>query len=227
MCIYDQAELLTAGGQAGDFTGISWYKSDSSSYLTPDATFQVYIKHTTITEYTTAANFDNEVIGATLVYESMVQTIPADTGLMNFPFANNFSWNGTDNIMILTRWMRIGNATDAVHWRATITTPLTRVSHSFNIVPTVGTLYTNANRPDIQLAQNSSTSINNNIFSQNIHVYPNPAKDFLVIDNCKISSTLILKDFSGRQVAISNLSPTEKQSIKLPNLASGYIFSSY
>ncbi len=151
LSIYDQAEISLAGGYAGNLTGISWYKTDTGAYATPDGSFEIYIKNTTLNDFATAADFNVEVIGATLVYSSNTQTIPKSIGWLDFPFNTPFHWNGTDNIMILTRWVRIGNGTDEINWQSTATSPLIRTSHSFNLSATMGSLYTTANRPNIKL----------------------------------------------------------------------------
>jgi len=221
LTIYDQAEILAAGGFAADFTGISWNKTSTGAYLTPDATFQIYIKHTTLNEFPSAADFNVEVTGATLVYDNNTQTLPATIGWIDFSFDNNFTWNGTDNIMILTRWERVGNGTDAVDWESTSTTPLTRVSHSFNASSTMGTLYTTPNRPNIRLNLSSSTSIAGNPTLENFDAYPNPSSGFLSIrkpiDPCNLS----ISEITGRKVFECTMPAGNDYRLNLPQLADG------
>ena len=150
LSIYDQSEIVNAGGYAGNFSSISWYKTDSGAYNDPDGVFEIYVKHTTLNNFASAADFNNEVVGAMLVYSSITQRLSPQTGWLDFTFSNNFSWNGIDNIMVLTRWVRIGNATDAVHWQ-TSPTLNTRVSHSFSTTSSMGTLYTSLERPNIRI----------------------------------------------------------------------------
>lgn len=221
LAIYSQAELLAAGAYASDFTSISWNKLNNGAYTTPDAIFQVYLKHTSIAEFTTAADFNVEVTGATMVYDNNAMSLSADTGWINFPFTTNFSWNGTDNIMVLTRWVRIGSGTDAVNWQATATAPLTMISHSFNSSSTMGTLYTNGNRSNIRISIDPSTSISDKQFSNPIYVYPNPAQNFLNITKPVPASQLIITDLTGRTVFSKLLPEGVSHNIELPVLAVG------
>jgi hypothetical protein len=151
MSIYDQTEIIAAGGSSGTITKISWYKSSAGAYLPYDASFEIFIKTTSQTDFPTAADFDTEVIGATQVYSNTAEGLPVTIGWVDFQLNNPFVWNGTDNIMILTRWQRVTAGTAEVDWQSTSYTPLIKTSHSFNSSSTMGTLYTTANRPNIAL----------------------------------------------------------------------------
>jgi hypothetical protein len=148
--IYDQGEIMAAGGHAGNFTGISWFKTDTGGYNLGDGSFEIFIKHTTLNQFLSAADFNNEVTGATLVYSSTTQSLPNTIGWIDFVFNTPFQWNGMDNIMVLTRWVRTGFGSDEVLWQSTTTASI-RISHSFNTSSTMGSLYTTSNRPNIKL----------------------------------------------------------------------------
>jgi hypothetical protein len=220
MSIYDQSELLLGGGQAGDISGVSWFKTNTESYLTPNAFFQVYLKHTSTTEFLTAADYNNEVVGATLVYENTAQTIPANIGWFDIPFSTPFTWNGTDNIMVLTRWMRIGNATGAINWEATAP-GVAKVSHSFNSTSAMGALYTNPNRPNLKLEFGAPTSINESVYNLSITVYPNPSNGLLILEKPKTQGMMSILDHTGRIVLRKQLGIEEKHTISIAHLANG------
>lgn len=221
LTIYDQSEIFAAGGQAADITGISWYKTDTSSYLTPNADFQIYIKHTPVVSFVTPADFDIEVIGSTHVYHSLYQSLSSTAGWITFPFFSNFTWNGIDNIMILTHWARSGNSTGPVNWLSTNTNPLIRNSYSFNTSQTMGGLVTSNNRPDIQLTLSPSTSIGVEMSAENIRIFPNPAKDFFIVEEVKFPSTVTLTDITGKIVFKTDIPQVKMQKLSLTNIPNG------
>ena len=65
--IYDKNEIIAAGGHNGIIKMIGWNKVHTCTYPTRDGRFQIYLKHTSLNEFTTPANFDTEVVNATLV----------------------------------------------------------------------------------------------------------------------------------------------------------------
>ncbi|MBP6335286.1 MAG: T9SS type A sorting domain-containing protein [Bacteroidia bacterium] len=221
LSLYPQSEILTAGAFPGAITNISWNKVSDGAYLTPDATFQIYLKHSSLQEFVTAADFNVEVVGATMVYENTAMSLSADTGWINFPLTTQFNWNGTDNIMVLTSWSRVGVATNPVSWQATATAPLTLLSHSFNDTTSMGTLYTNGNRPNVRLEFNPATSVNQHGSELEIQIFPNPAKDFLEIRKLDPTATLILRDITGRLVLNKFLPYGRYHTVRLPELSAG------
>ncbi|MCX6290147.1 MAG: T9SS type A sorting domain-containing protein [Bacteroidetes bacterium] len=182
LCIYNPGEIISNGGASGLITALSWYKNDTGAYLGGDASYEIYMKSTTLADFSAGAgNFNNEYTGASLVYSSTTSGLPASTGWVNYPLSAPFSWNGTDNIMILTRWVRIGAGTGAVNWASTSITP-NHVSTSFNSSATMGSLYSFANRPNIKLYITTATGIMNGVINDaDISIYPNPASDRLNI----------------------------------------------
>lgn len=220
MSIYDQTEIVSGGGFSGDISGVSWYKADTESYLTPDAFFQIYLKHTSTSEFLTASDYNNEVVGATLVYESTTQTLPATIGWFDIPFLTPFTWNGTDNIMIITRWMRVGNGTGPLNWQATTTTSA-KVSHSFNSNSSMGALYTNAKRPDVKLEFAPSTSIIENNPNALITIYPNPSKEILFLKKPNVSGLMSILNANGKTVIQQKLGFEGECNISTSPLSNG------
>lgn len=106
--LFTPAEIANSG----DITALAWEKADATGYTAGDATFKVYVKHTSMTSVpTTSGTFTSELVGATLVYESYTQNLPTAPGWVTFNFTSPFNYNGTDNLMILIDWYRPSSAT--------------------------------------------------------------------------------------------------------------------
>jgi pectin methylesterase-like acyl-CoA thioesterase len=104
----------------GKIKSIAWFKHDQQGYLPGDGTFRIFLKNTTSNALaTTAGTFANEVSGATLVYESFTQSLPTDTGWLEFtiPDPNLFQYDSTQNLMVLVEWHKPGLQTGPVSWR--------------------------------------------------------------------------------------------------------------
>lgn len=214
LSIYQQSELLANGGSAGTIGSAGWYKNDAGGYLANDASFEIYMKTTTLSDFSGGAgNFDIESVGADLVYSNTAVGLPASTGWVDFTFSTPFSWNGTDNIMILTRWVRNGAGTAAVNWAGTGGFTPPRVSHSFNTSTTMGSLYTTANRPNIRMDFTPLGITESNAAGQ-FELFPNPAEENVTVQlskpamKCRIE---VLNAF-GQSVYSEN---TDKQSYLL------------
>ncbi len=150
LSIYDQSEITAEGGYPGDITGLSWFKTDSGGYIPNDATFEIYIKHTPYFEFASPVSYDDEIIGATLVYLDTTQSLSQATGWIDFPLQTPFHWNGIDNIMILTRWERVTLGTGLVEWQST-NTGVSRVSFTWNLCCSPGTYNLMNPRPNVKL----------------------------------------------------------------------------
>jgi hypothetical protein len=220
LSIYEQAEISSAGGVAGIFTSIAWNKTSNGAYLSPDALFQVYIKHTSLAGFSTGLDFNNEVSGASLVYENLTQTLPADTGWFEIPFSTNFTWNGTDNIMVLTRWVRIGSGTDGVDWQATNFT-LAKTSHSFSSTSAMGSLYTSPNRPNIRLQQSPASGVGDFSWKSPLNIFPNPSTNLMYFNKPPNANEFIISNLAGQIIASGSLSEDILQSVSLDNFSSG------
>jgi Secretion system C-terminal sorting domain/Ig-like domain CHU_C associated len=133
-------------------TGFSWEKANTEGYNLGNAEFRIYVKHSSLTSIpSTAGTFATELAGATLVYESTTQNLPLAAGWVDFDCntANNFIYNGTDNLMILIDWYRPGAPTGAVPWYYTTTTGMGQTWANAGTPPTQshGTDY----RPNIKI----------------------------------------------------------------------------
>ncbi len=112
--IYRSTELTAAGVTAGDqFSGIGWSKQGAAGYTGNGITFRVWLKPLSANSFTTSTiAWDDQINGATLVYEHTSVSIPAATGWLDFNFSQAiFTWNGTDNVQVITELIRPGDWT--------------------------------------------------------------------------------------------------------------------
>lgn len=141
---------LTTGSQ---ITEIAWNKS--STFLTnPFATFEIYLKNTSATSLTGGTAWTTAITGATLVYSSTTQTIPATTGWIPFTITP-FTYTG-GNLEVLVSWDISGPptpSTGAINWLNT-SVPSGRVigSASSSMPTTLSSSYTF--RPNIRFTYN-------------------------------------------------------------------------
>lgn len=222
LSIYTQSELATNGATAGTISSIGWYKNDAGGYLGNDASFEIFIKPTTLANFGAgAASFDVESVGATLVYSSTTVGLPTSTGWVDFTLNTPYSWNGTDNLMILTRWVRPGAGTAAVNWAGTPGFAPPMVSHSFSATSTMGSLYTTANRPNIRFTL-TPLGLQNLQNEAAILVYPNPAKEEVQIQNKEGKALGQISLFNAEgQLLFNESSNQSKSKIQLSNYPKG------
>ncbi|HRH03944.1 MAG TPA: T9SS type A sorting domain-containing protein [Bacteroidia bacterium] len=225
LSIYQQSELVANGATPGLFTSAGWYKNDLGAYLSNDASFEIYMKPTTLSNFSGGAgNFDIESVGATLVYSSTAVGLPASIGWVDFTFSTPFIWNGTDNVMVLTRWVRTGAGTAAVNWAATSGFNPAVVSHSFSATTTMGSLYTTGSRANIHFSV-TPVGINKLETDTKFLVYPNPAKDKinLKFDETYPAKSLSICDALGAVVYTETIKSGQTE-ILLNNLDAGIYF---
>jgi hypothetical protein len=139
-------------GFTGALSKISWDKADVQGYTLGNATYRIYLKHTTVSTLNTAVGtFATELTGATLVYENTTQSLPLSTGWLDFVLTNPnaFSYNGTDNLMVLVYWYRPGTPTGAVTWRYSTSTGRAVTWSSATDPPNI--TYGSGSRPNITM----------------------------------------------------------------------------
>ena len=88
--IFTAAELTTAGVVTGDISGLQLYFNNAVQANN----FKIKLKHITAADFT-VEQFEN---GLNEVYHYNVNVAAA--GWKSFQFTNNFTWNGTDNILV-------------------------------------------------------------------------------------------------------------------------------
>ena len=124
-CIYSVAELTAAGMTGNDLIyNIAWEKTGAASYTGTDLTIRIWLKHVATTTFAANPTFLTETGSATQVYETTTGTLPATAGWLNFNFnMTTFTWNGGDNIQVITELVR------PTSWTAT--------TFSWRTIPTV------------------------------------------------------------------------------------------
>jgi hypothetical protein len=161
--LYSNHITLCTPAEAG-FTGnlhaISWYKTDAQGYNLNNATYRIYLKHTSATSVNSAiGTFTTEVAGATLVYENTTQNLPLAAGWVDFILTNPyaFSYNGVDNLMVLVDWYRPGSPTGAVPWQYTTATGMACTWSSATNPPNI--TYGSGSRPNIKFTYVTSSNL--------------------------------------------------------------------
>ncbi|HRZ49965.1 MAG TPA: hypothetical protein P5338_11295, partial [Bacteroidales bacterium] len=109
-------------GIKGNIQSLIWEKANASGYTLGNGILKIYLKHTSQTTLsTTSGTYATELQGSTLVFEDTLVTLPASAGWQTFVFnKGNFTYNGTDNLMILVDWYRPGTLTaNYINWYLT------------------------------------------------------------------------------------------------------------
>lgn len=152
MSIYSASEIINGGGFAGTISKLAWDKNGTGEYQFNDAYIKIYLKHTTLTAWSTSPVpvWDDEIIGATEVFTSNTYSIPTGIGWKEVIFTNPFIWNGTSNIAILVEWYRPSTPTAEISWgRSTETNANASRVGSTSLAALV--MLVNSNRPIVQL----------------------------------------------------------------------------
>lgn len=155
--LYDQAELTAAGIPNGaTITMIEWDKSNTGATVSTTAAvvFNILMKNSTATTYSTSSTWGALSSGATAVYGTTAQVIPATTGFMPFNLTTSFVYTG-GALEILTDWdisAVAGNPTTA-GFAFNTTAVANRVGGNSNSVALTGTtaMATYGNRPNIRI----------------------------------------------------------------------------
>lgn len=226
MTVYSQADIVAAGGAAGLINQISWNKLNNGAYTANDASFEIFMKNTTTTGFTTASDLTAELVGATPVFSSTTYSLPATVGWINFPLSTSFNWNGTDNLMVITRFNRTGNATGEVRWEASTATA--SIKMSFSAAGTYSTHYIYNNRPNIKLQFGAATGIREQVNNINLAVWPNPGRNEMNLDfnlnQPQAAIRVTLTDLTGKTVLQDEFRSPEKQikrTYQLDNVQAG------
>jgi hypothetical protein len=103
IAIYTPSEI----NYQGLIRSIAWNKADNIAYLGNDATFKVYLKHTSLNSVPTGAGtFATETASAIMVYSSTTQNIPGMIGWFELMLQTQFNYNGTSNLMVMVDFYR-------------------------------------------------------------------------------------------------------------------------
>jgi len=152
LSIYSVPEIIAAGGTAGIISSLAWEKNGTGEYLFGDIYIKIYLKHRTDSLWPASPVpvWDTEIVNATEVFTSSTYSFPAGTGWKEIVFTNNFTWNGTDHLVVMVEFYRPSTPTAEITWgRSTDASKnATRVG-SASLSALV--MLINSNRPIVQL----------------------------------------------------------------------------
>ena len=169
--IYPASQLASLTGQ--ELTSIYFNRVGATvdpTVGTPN--FKLYLKESSSIDFGAGAlDWTTAITGATLVYDSNPLTImQGGLGWKQFPFSTNFTYSGTDNLVVLMEYVNTGNSTN-VQWEYEYNNPCINTTNSTTtkyVNTTTGTLGTsltsqNYRRPhiafDYTVACNAPTNI--------------------------------------------------------------------
>ncbi len=104
--LFDQAELTAAGIPSGaTITKIEWDKTSTGATVASTAAvvFNILMKNSGATTYSAASTWGTLSTGATAVYGTTAQVIPATTGFLPFNLSTSFIYTG-GALEVLTDW---------------------------------------------------------------------------------------------------------------------------
>ena len=155
--LFDQTELTAAGVPSGaTITKIEWDKSNTGATVASTAAvvFNILMKNSSATTYSTASTWGALSTGATAVYGTTAQVIPATTGFLPFNLSTSFLYTG-GALEILTDWdisaVAGSPATAGFAFKTSLVT--NKVGGNSNSVALNGTtsMVTYGNRPNIRI----------------------------------------------------------------------------
>lgn len=155
--LFDQTELTAAGIPNGStITKIEWDKSNTGATVpsTAAVVFNILMKNSGATTYSAASTWGTLSAGATAVYGTTAQVIPATTGYLPFNLSTAFLYTG-GALEILTDWNISAVAGNPVTAGFAFNTSLVanRVGGNSNSAALTGTtnMVTYGNRPNIRI----------------------------------------------------------------------------
>lgn len=158
MSLYTATEMLAAGATAGTITSLAWDKSGTGEYTTNDAYIKVYLRHIADSVWSTSPvpDWNAQTLGARQVFTSSTYSLPVGVGWAWVPFDSAFTWNGTDNVVVMVEWDRASAPTGAINWGRSTNANMnaTRVG-SASLAALV--MLVNANRPLVRFAFGTSS----------------------------------------------------------------------
>lgn len=158
MSLYTATEMLAAGATAGNITSLAWDKSGTGEYTTNDAYIKVYLRHITDSVWTTSPvpDWNAQTVGARQVFTSSTYSLPVGVGWAWVPFDSAFTWNGTDNVVVMVEWDRASAPTAAINWGRSTNANM-NASRVGSASLSALTMLVNANRPLVRFAFGTSS----------------------------------------------------------------------
>jgi|JI10StandDraft_1071094.scaffolds.fasta_scaffold67287_3 hypothetical protein len=155
--LFDQTELTAAGIPNGaTITQIEWDKSNTGATVASTAAvvFNILMKNSSATTYSTASTWGALSAGATAVYGTTAQVIPATTGFLPFNLSTSFVYTG-GALEILTDWdiSAVAGSPTTAGFAFNTSLVTNKVGGNSNNVALNGTtaMATYGNRPNIRI----------------------------------------------------------------------------
>ncbi|MCX8531366.1 T9SS type A sorting domain-containing protein [Chryseobacterium luquanense] len=127
----------------GTITSTYLKRLASSGSMNNGATFKIYLKNTTATDFGSAAlDWATAITGATLVYDSNPQTaIGSTAGFKEFAHSTNFVYTAGSNLAVFTEYVQTTAQATTIDWEYEYTGPCINTSNSntTKYVTTTGT----------------------------------------------------------------------------------------
>lgn len=230
--LYTQPELTAAGFAPGTvISKVGWMKSTPGATTQP-ASFRIYMKNSTTAVYGQAdASWTELSSGATSVYNTQAQIIPATVSpvYIDFTLSTPFTYTG-GSLEILTEWdistASAPIATGSFEWVNTIVASRIYGKGNSSMPSTLSSTSNNTDisdrRPVIQFTLDNGTGVREELAAR-ISVYPNPAEQFIVIRNESASplERIAITDAVGKVVFTEQGAVQADQRINVGNLAPG------
>lgn len=232
--LYTEAELAAAGILPGtDILTVGWMKSTANSAAGP-ASFRILMKNSSTGAYSDpTATWNNLSSGATQVYSSSNEAIPATASpaYIDFALAAPFTYTG-GSLEILTQWdisvPPAPIATGAFEWENTTVPDRIYASGGTSLPVTLSATSNNTNindrRPVIQFTVDNTTGVQAREAAL-LQVFPNPAEGYVQVRHAGGApiGQVQVTDALGQVVARADGAAAE-QRIGLEHLAPGAYF---
>ncbi|MBK0404380.1 T9SS type A sorting domain-containing protein [Adhaeribacter sp. BT258] len=155
--LYTAAEIIAAGGSAGNIFKIAWNKQGSGEYTHGNAHLNIYIKAVTKTTQAGASlDFHTNRGNAILVYSSTTHSFMTGTGWNEIHLQTPFLWDGTSNLEVITAFHHPTTLTANMTWQYTVATDM-NMSRVNSTELGSQTMFLQSNRPNIQFTITPNT----------------------------------------------------------------------
>ncbi|WP_027378285.1 T9SS type A sorting domain-containing protein [Chryseobacterium daeguense] len=116
----------------GTITSTYLKRLSSSGTLNSSATFKIYLKNTTATDFGSGAlDWATAITGATLVYDSNPDTAVGSTaGFKKFQHSANFVYTAGSNLAVFTEYVQATGQTSTINWEYEYSSPCVNTSNS-------------------------------------------------------------------------------------------------
>ena len=195
------SNLTGIAGQT--LTSIYFERTTATGEMAGTPNFKVYLKTTTDSDFGSGSlDWSTAITGAVLVYDgNPANSVGSSAGWKSFAFSNNFVYNGTDNLIVLTEYSN-PSASSSISWKYAYTNPCIETSNNNTYKYT-----------------NNTTGVLPTSLSSSNYRRPYVGFDFLVSCNAPIETTV--DSFTTTTASVSWTPPSI-----LPQVGYEYFISS-